>query len=404
MHLSAMLGLGTLLLGALMASAAHGLERDVALTPRALETALSANPSGADAEQLANNVRALFGKDALAKGHPKIEGLTVAFALDRAGLARAPEVVSDDNRFHLALKPIGGTSVYAAATTLPEGSAARYHWKVEGEPIEGGQFEVYTPPAESRADPSVPHGVVTPQAKWHSKIFDGTERDWWVYVPAQYKAETPACVMIFQDGQWYKDRVAVVFDNLIARGEMPVTVAVFINPGKFADGRDNRSFEYDTLSDQYSRFLLEEILPEVEKTRPLRHDAPSRAVAGISSGGICAFTVAWERPDQFHKVLSWVGSFTGIASGKTLKEGGNTYPVLIRKSPHKEIRIFQQDGANDLDNVHGNWPLANQEMNLALEYARYDHKFVFGQGFHSDNHGYALLPDSLRWLWRDYKP
>src|SRR5581483_6471453 len=121
-------------------------------------------------------------------------------------------------------------------------------------------------------------------------------------------------------------------------------VGVFINPGTFADGKSNRSFEYDTLSDQYVRFLLEEILPEVEKTVKLRQDAAGRAICGISSGGICSFTAAWERPDQFSKVLSWVGSFTGIASGKTLKEGGNNYPVMIRKTPHKPIRVFLQDG------------------------------------------------------------
>src|SRR5438552_406669 len=156
-------------------------------------------------------------------------------------------------------------------------------------------------------------------------------------------------------------------------------------------------------SDQYARFILEEILPEAEKTVKLRHDAESRAIAGISSGGICAFTAAWERPNEFSKVLSWVGSFTNIASGKTLREGGHNYPALIRKTPKKPIRVFLQDGANDLDNQHGNWPLANQEMAKALQFAGYDYKFVFGRGFHSNRHGRALLPDSLRWLWRDWR-
>ena len=136
----------------------------------------------------------------------------------------------------------------------------------------------------------------------------------------------------------------------------------------------------------------------------LRHDPESRAIAGISSGGICAWTVAWERPDEFRKVLSWVGSFTNIASGKTRREGGHNYEALIRKTPKKPIRVFLQDGANDLDNNNGNWPLANQQMAKALAFAGYDYKFVFGQGFHSNRHGRAILPDSLRWLWRDYKP
>ncbi len=205
---------------------------------------------------------------------------------------------------------------------------------------------------------------------WESKIFAGTRRDWWVYVPAQYRPESPASVMVFQDGAGPKDYVPTVFDNLIAKKDMPVTVGIFIQPGTRADGGSNRSFEYDTLSDQYARFLLEEILPEVEKTVKLRHDAASRAIAGASSGGICAFTVAWERPNEFSKVLSWIGSFTNIASGKTVREGGHNYEALIRKTPKKPIRVFLQDGSNDLDNNNGNWPLANQTMAKSLSFAR----------------------------------
>ncbi|MBA2356059.1 MAG: esterase family protein [Acidobacteria bacterium] len=237
---------------------------------------------------------------------------------------------------------------------------------------------------------------------WRSRIFEGTSREWWVYVPAQYRAETPAAVMIFQDGAGSRTFVPTVFDNLIARGDMPVTVAIFVQPGAFEGGRSNRSVEYDTLSDRYARFLLEEILPEVEKTVALRQDAAGRAIAGASSGGICAFTVAWERPDAFSKVLSWIGSFTNIASGPTVREGGHNYQALVRKTPPKPIRVFLQDGANDLDNVHGNWPLANQTMARSLAYARYDYRFEYGQGFHSNRHGRAILPDSLRWLWRDH--
>ena len=235
-----------------------------------------------------------------------------------------------------------------------------------------GQVEVYTDQPELAEQPGVPKGKLTHQKPWESKIFPGTRRDWWVYVPAQYKDDQPACVMVFQDGGGYTGFVPTVFDNLIAKGEMPVTVAVFINPGtgRGEDGRGQRSVEYDTLSDRYARFLLEEILPEVEKTVKLRHDPESRAIAGISSGGICAWTVAWERPDEFRKVLSWVGSFTNIASGKTRREGGHNYEALIRKTPKKPIRVFLQDGANDLDNNNGNWPLANQQMAKALAVRR----------------------------------
>jgi enterochelin esterase-like enzyme len=261
---------------------------------------------------------------------------------------------------------------------------------------------------DSKEQSGVPQGTVT-QGHWESKkVYPGTVRDYWVYVPAQYDGKTPACVMVFQDGRSYADkhgqfRVPIVFDNLIHRGEMPVTIGIFINPGTFPAGshgekaRTNRSVEYDTVSDQYARFLLEEILPEVAKKYRLTDDPEGRAICGISSGGICSWTVAWQRPDQFRKVLSHGGSFTNI-------RGGYVYPSLIRKEPHKPIRVFLQDGSHDLDNTFGNWPLANQEMAAALQFAHYDYKFVFGDGVHSGKHGGSILPESLRWLWRDYKP
>jgi enterochelin esterase-like enzyme len=177
---------------------------------------------------------------------------------------------------------------------------------------------------------------------------------------------------------------------------MPVTVGVFITPGTLDDGSPNRSFEYDTLSDQYARFLLDEILPKVETTVRLRHDAASRAISGMSSGGICAFTVAWERPDAFSKVLSWVGSFTDI-------RGGHNYPPMIRKTAPKPIRVYVQDGENDLNVPAGDWWLANLTLASALEFAGYDHVTCWGKGFHSVAHGRAILPDSLRWLWRGWR-
>jgi enterochelin esterase family protein len=259
---------------------------------------------------------------------------------------------------------------------------------------------------DSQEQPGVPQGKITKHT-WTSKIYDGTVRDYRVYVPAEYDSKNPACVMVFQDGQGYVNkngdfRVPVVFDNLIYKKEMPVTIGIFINPGNFPSAesgkkpRPNRSFEYDTLSDQYVRFLEKEILPEVGKEYNLRQDAAGRAICGISSGGICAFTAAWQRPDMFSKVLSHVGSFTNI-------RGGDVYPGMIRKTTQKLIRVFLQDGANDLDNEHGNWPLANQQMALALKYKKYDYKFEFGDGGHNGRHGGAILPDSLRWLWRDVK-
>jgi enterochelin esterase family protein len=259
---------------------------------------------------------------------------------------------------------------------------------------------------DSQEQAGVPKGKVT-QHTWTSTLFPGTVRDYWIYVPAQYDPQKPACVMVFQDGGNYANlkgpfRVPIVFDNLIYKKEMPVTIGIFINPGDIPakepgqQPRRNRSFEYDTLSDQYARFLEKEILPEVGKQYNLRQDAAGRAIGGISSGGICAFTVAWERPDLFSKVLSHVGSFTNI-------RGGDVYPGRIRQAKPKPIRVFLQGGSGDLDNKFGNWPLANQQMALALKFAKYDYQFVFGDGGHNGKHGGAILPDSLRWLWRDEK-
>jgi len=258
---------------------------------------------------------------------------------------------------------------------------------------------------ESQRQEGVPKGTVT-KWSWKSTVFARTERDCWTYVPAQYDKDKPAAVMVFQDGGGYvgetgQHRVPIVFDNLIHKKKMPVTIGIFIQPGTFppekegAKGQSNRSFEYDTLSDQYARFLLEEILPEVGKSANLSKDPRDRAICGISSGGICAFTVAWERPDQFSKVLSHVGSFTNI-------RGGHNYEALIRKTkPSKAIKVFLQDGSNDLDNMHGNWPLANQQMAAALKFSKYDYKFVYGEGMHSGVHGGSILPESLEWLWSD---
>jgi enterochelin esterase-like enzyme len=270
-------------------------------------------------------------------------------------------------------------------------------------PVRGGDEEYNLGPDSMRHE-GVPKGSVSRDV-WHSTVFPGTVRDYYVYVPAQYDAKKAAAVMVFQDGHAYvgeagEFRVPVVFDNLIHQGQMPVTIGIFINPGdkgkeppKNPWQASNRSFEYDTLSDQYADFLLKEILPEVGKKYHLIEDPQRRAICGISSGGICAFTVAWRRPDAFRKVLSHVGSFTNI-------RGGHVYPALIRAAPNKALRVFLQDGSNDLDNQFGNWWLANQEMAAALRFKHYDYKFVGGSGKHGGKHGGAILPDSLRWLWR----
>lgn len=292
------------------------------------------------------------------------------------------------------------------------------------------QDDQYVLGPDSLPKEGVPHGKVVPMPPWKSKIFDGTTRDWWLYVPAQYDASKPACVMVFQDGGKGNDKdpkfagpmnAVFAFDNLIHAKQMPVTIGIFISPGQFlpADAnekpRPNRSFEYDTPDGLYARFLLEEILPEAGKSYKLSDKREHRAICGVSSGGICAFTVAWERPDAFSKVVSHIGSFTNI-------RGGYIYPSAIRKTKldnadktyntpelkklleaRRSIRVFLQDGKNDLDNQFGNWPLANQDMAAALKYAGWDYQFVLGEGTHNGKHGASLLPETLRWLWRDVK-
>lgn len=264
----------------------------------------------------------------------------------------------------------------------------------------------YVPGPDSKEQAGVPKGKVTKYVWDKSKIFPGTTRDYWVYVPDQYKKGKAAAVFICQDGISYQ--APTVFDNLIHKKEMPVTIAIFIAPGMKTEesGRrkkdapapapvSNRSVEYDTLSADYSNFLLKEILPEIAKTYTLTTKPEGRCVAGNSSGGICAFTVCWEKPDEFRKCFTTVGSFTNI-------RGGNKYPEMIEKAAKKPIRICLQDGANDLNNQFGSWAEASKAMAAAFQKKGYDYKFEFGEGVHSTRHGTAIFPDVMRWMWRDY--
>jgi enterochelin esterase family protein len=246
----------------------------------------------------------------------------------------------------------------------------------------------------------------------HSQIIEDTTRKYWVYVPAQYDPSHPAAVLVFQDGARAINpegslRVPQVLENLIAKQQIPVTIGIFITPGQrgseYPDSigtgnPDNRDREYDVLNDAYARMLLEEILPEVGKKYNLSQDPSERAIGGSSSGAICAFTVAWERPDQFRNVVSLIGSYTNI-------HGGHVYPDLVQQADKKPIRIFLQDGENDLrrpDDLKMDWYLQNQKMVAAFQAKQYDMAHVFGKGGHSDDHGGAMLPQMLRWIWRDH--
>jgi enterochelin esterase-like enzyme len=407
MRFSPAIFVGTLLCG-VAGAAPQRPAADPALDPKTLEAALAAKPQGAEAERLADRIRSAFGgRDALVRGAaPKIDELNVAWALELAEPlppnAFGPRVSRDSGATNYPMARVGATNVYALVKTLAHGTAFTWHFEADNRRFGGSQLEVWETHPDSREHPGVPKGIVKQMPPWGSTIFGGTKRNWWIYVPAQYRAENPAAVMVFQDGNGPRTWAPTVFDNLIAKHDMPVTVGVFIEPGGTKAPRDNRSFEYDTLSDQYARFLLEEILPEVEKSVKLRHDAASRAIAGQSSGAICAFSVAWERPNEFSKVISWTGSFTNLAAGSDQRSGGHNYEALVRRLPKKPIRVFLQDGSNDLDLPAGSWWLANQTLARSLEYAGYDYRYAWGSGFHNYLHGRAIFPDSLRWLWRDY--
>lgn len=266
--------------------------------------------------------------------------------------------------------------------------------------------------AESSVQESVPQGKLEGPFLFHSEAIADTVRKYWIYVPQQYDPQEPACLLVFQDGARAINpdgvlRVPTVLDNLIAKQQIPVTIGVFITPGQRGDefpdeigtgNPNNRDREYDVLDDTYARFLIDELLPEISKDYALTKDPAGRAIGGASSGAICAFTVAWHRPDEFRNVVSLIGSYTNI-------HGGHVYPELVRESDPKPIRIFLQDGENDLRNAENpdrDWFLQNQKMVAALEAQGYDLAYVFGKGGHSDDHGGAILPLMLRWIWRDY--
>ena len=289
----------------------------------------------------------------------------------------------------------------------------------------------YPPAADSLPQPGVPKGKLIGPLEFRSKIIEGTVRRYWIYVPAKYDAKSPPNLLVFQDGQRAINpqgplNIPVVLDNLIAKGDIPQTLGIFITPGNtgtehypdnLGTGNPNhRAPEYDAVNDAYARFLTEEMLPEVAKSYKFTDDPKKRAIGGTSSGAICAWTVAWNKPEAFGNVISMIGSYTSIGYHPATADhpaiyGGDTYPGLIRKSPIRPVRIFLQDGTADLNNEHGNWHLANEQMLSALQWAnanadakktpgaRYDVRFEWGDGAHSDVHGGWLLPGILRWMF-----
>lgn len=367
-----------------------------------LEKLIRENP-----EEAAKVIRKSWGEKSFASNQSKvIEKTTVLWV----GKADSPiDVVRLDSGEKIGtMTDLGGFQ--ALAKTLPNCQWFDYELRADGKKLGGGnlKIEYYDYPEASYSQDGVPKGKVTEHQWTDSKVFPGTSRDYVVYVPAQYDGSKPAALMIFQDGLRHADannsrglRTTTVLDNLIAAGDIPVTVGIFINPGslegqKPGDKPRNRSLEYDSLGDAYSRFLLEEIIPAVtaEHDLKLSDDPKMWAIAGGSSGCACAWTAAWERPDKFGKVLGWVGTFTNI-------RGANVYPSLVRKTERKPIRAALLGEHNDVVNQFGSWPLANQQMEAALEFSDYDYRYWWGDGFHGSTHAAVMLPEMMRWLWSD---
>lgn len=260
--------------------------------------------------------------------------------------------------------------------------------------------EEYKYGPDSERHPGVPTGKVSKFQWTTSAIYPGTTHDYWIYVPAQYDSAKPAAVMVFQDGSTFVNetgafRVPIVFDNLIHKGEMPVTIGLFISPGVLParnpneQGRFYRSYQYDAVTDRYARFLGEEMLPEIAKTYTISPDPNLHAISGSSSGGNCSLIVAWHRPEYFRRVVSFIGGFTH-------QRGALILPSQVRKFEGKPIRVFLQDGKAD-QNIESNY-----DMMAALKIGGYDANLVVGTEGHNSKHGGPLLPDALRWVWRDW--
>lgn len=350
-------------------------------------------------------LRDTLGAEAIQKGTAVLgEGAEFIWAVD----APTEPLLQLNNNVPFHVYKLGGLWMYQGQ--LKTGTSHRFNWVIDAKPF-GGANNIAAFGPESYPH-GAPEGKMTGPISHESKLYPGMKTNFWFYVPAQLAAGTEAPVMVWQDGEKYVDhdkpaRLLWVLDNLTAQKKVPPMVSIFISPGKVGD-RAMRSIEYDTVTDLYTRYLLEEIFPEVQKTVKLRTDGYSRAIAGESSGAVCAFTSAWFKPDQFSRVLSRIGTYTSIqwkpkqgGLGSDL-DGGNIYPFAIRKQPKRNIRVWLSDGAEDLENNHGSWPLQNIQMANSLKMRAYDFTFRWSLGTHSTAHGNAELPEALTWLWRDY--
>jgi enterochelin esterase family protein len=386
-----------------------------------------------DPGRLTEAIRASFEARRLAEGAAWAgRGETFFFAVENASRPQ----LSIDGVPGPEMRRAAGNLWYAVAEIRPAGTAHAFHYLVNGA-IFGGSYDVPVFGPLSYQRPGVPSGTLSERITHTSSIYDGMKSVYQIYVPAQYDPKTPAALMVFQDGAGYLNREGAnpalnVIDNLIAEKKIPVMICVFVNPGDISGapgtptynfvknyaekwgrtlGDSMRSTLYDTVSDRYARYLRDEILAEVGAKYNLRHDAYSRAISGASSGGICSFNAAWQMPGEFSRVLSWIGSFVSIQwkEDPAVADGGQDFPEKILREPKRNIRVWLQDGARDMEGNwferhYGAWPTANIAMANALKLAGYDFHFSFGGGTHSGAQGAAEFPESMIWLWRDYDP
>ena len=346
-----------------------------------------------------------IAKTLSAKGGTAVWGQDYLFVSD----SPAPVTISIDSQPAVPMAHIEGSTLWMLLTKMRTGATHSYQYYSAGKALGArGDAAGYNP--DSYQKPGTPHGKVSEKRTIVSRIYDGMKSDYWVYASPGVDPAVPAALMVWQDGQGVTGdfshlRLFTVTENLIQQKLLPPMVHVMIAPGQSTDGKAMRSIEYDTVSDRYARFLMEEVLPEVEKSYKLRPDGYSRAIAGESSGGICAFNVAWLMPEQFSRVHSAVGSFTSIQWHPEEKlEGGNVYPFKVRKEPKRNIRVWMSDGMDDLENDHGSWPMQNIQMANSLKLKEYDFHFRFGAAAHGGAQASLDLPESLAWLWRDYDP
>jgi enterochelin esterase-like enzyme len=326
-----------------------------------------------------------------------------------------PTLVVDDQPVGV-MRRISGSNLWFRTGQLRVGTSHRFHYLVNGRKF-GGSVDVPAYGPLSYARPGVPQGRISEKRVHTSTLYDGMQTNYWIYVPAQYDPAVPAALMVWQDGERYITRNAEeicrlcpslyrlqeVTDNLIHDRKIPVVIHVFVSPGTL-NGTSLRSVLYDTVSDKYGRFLIDELLPEVYAKYNIRKDSYSRAIQGQSSGGIAAFTVAFNHPESFSRVYTVVGSFTALQWKPGELDGGNIYPFKVRREPKRNLRVWMNDGSEDQEAGSGSWPLQNIQLANSLKLKGYDFHFSFGGGSHHAALAASELPESLVWLWRDYDP